>query len=46
MAVVIPEQRKIVKEFVAEYGNVKVADVAVEQVHVMQMLEFLVIKLN
>lgn len=33
LAVVIPEQRKIVKEFVAEYGNVKVADVAVEQMY-------------
>jgi hypothetical protein len=32
LAAVIPEQRKTVKEFVAQYGSHKVADVTVEQV--------------
>lgn len=32
LAAVIPEHRKTVKEFVAQHGNHKIADVTVEQV--------------
>jgi citrate synthase len=33
LAVVIPEHRKIVKEFVAQHGNHKIADVTIEQMY-------------
>jgi len=33
LSVVIPEQRKIVKEFVAKHGNDKIAEVTIEQMY-------------